>query len=192
VAGLRNRVVEDGARAQQWRWSTPREAVAALALLFVLLSNLSTVRGGALAARFPHDWDLPAQVVWIDQLWGLFSPDPPIYDGWHAFMGVQRDGTEVNPFWPEAPVSFEKPPVVTETMNIRWREYFFRMQRDARDPRWPFFGRWLCRAWNEDHAGPAHLERAYVYFVEETTVKPAPQRGAIRTLLAQECEPEPQ
>ena len=61
------------------------------------------MRGGALAARFPQNWDLPAQLVWIDQLWGLFSPDPAIYDGWYTFMGVQRDGTEVNPFWPERP-----------------------------------------------------------------------------------------
>jgi hypothetical protein len=166
------------------------EALAAIALAFVLLSNLSTVRQGALAARFPHNWDLPAQLVWIDQLWGLFSPDPPIYDGWYQFMGVQRDGTEVNPFWRGQPVGFEKPAVVTETMNIRWREFFFRLQRDPTDPRWPAFGRWLCRAWNEDHAGPAHLDRAYVYFVEETTVKPAPVRGPIRTLLAQQCEAE--
>ena len=173
-----------------WRWNTPREALAAVALGFVLLSNLSTVRQGELAAYFPRNWDLPAQLVWIDQLWGLFSPDPAVYDGWYQFMGVQRDGTEVNPFWRGQPVRFEKPAVVTETMNIRWREFFFRLQRDPADPRWPAFGRWLCRSWNEDHSGPAHLDRAYVYFVEETTVKPAPLRGPIRTLLAQECEAE--
>lgn len=180
----------DRASPRQGGLSPFASALAAIALAFVLLSNLSTVRGGALAAYFPKNWDLPAQLVWIDQLWGLFSPDPPIYDGWYAFMGVQRDGTEVNPFWRGAPVGFEKPPVVADTMNIRWREFFFRLQRDAKDPRWPAFGRWLCRAWNEDHTGPAHLERAYVYFVEETTVKPAPQRGAILTVLAQECAAE--
>jgi hypothetical protein len=185
--GLRSGVAPTNADGQHWRWSGLREGTAAVALVFVLLSNLSTVRSGALAAAFPKNWDLPAQLVWIDQLWGLFSPDPPVYDGWYAFMGVQRDGIEVNPFWRGAPVSFEKPPVVTETMNIRWRELLFRLQHDPRDPRWPPFGRWLCRAWNEDHSGPAQLDRVYVYFVEETTVRPMPQRGAIRAVLAQDC-----
>lgn len=172
----------------RWRWNGAREALAGTALAFVLLSNLSTVRGGALAERFPKNWDLPAQLVYIDQLWGLFSPDPPVYDGWYAFMGVQRDAKEVNPFWPDRPAGFEKPPVVSETMNIRWREFFFRLQRDEKDPRWALLGRWLCRAWNERHDGPERLDRAYVYYVEETTKRPAPQRGNILTLMAHECE----
>ncbi|MCX5739574.1 MAG: HTTM domain-containing protein [Proteobacteria bacterium] len=49
--------------ASRWRWNGAREAVAAVALAFVLLSNLSTVRGGALADRFPNNWDLPAQLA---------------------------------------------------------------------------------------------------------------------------------
>jgi len=174
-------------QASRWRWNGAREALAAVALAFVLLSNLSTVRGGAPADRFPNNWDLPAQLVYIDQLWGLFSPDPAIYDGWYAFMGVQHDAKEVNPFWLGQPVGFEKPPVVSETMNIRWREFFFRLQRDANDPRWASFGRWLCRAWNERHDGPEHLDRAYVYYVEETTTRPVPRRGNILTLMAHEC-----
>jgi hypothetical protein len=72
-------------------------------------------------------------------------------------------------------------------MNIRWREFFFRLQRDANDPRWASFGRWLCRAWNERHDGPEHLDRAYVYYVEETTTLPVPRRGNILTLMAHEC-----
>ncbi len=185
--GVRDEERGASSDTDRWRWSNAREALAAVALAFVLLSNLSTVRGGALADRFPKNWDLPAQLVYIDQLWGLFSPDPPVYDGWYAFMGVQRNAVEVNPFWPDQRVGFDKPPVVSETMNIRWREFFFRLQRDATDPRWASFGRWMCRAWNERHAGPEQLDRAYVYYVEETTTRPAPQRGNILTLMAHEC-----
>jgi hypothetical protein len=164
-------------------------AVAATALVFVVLSNLSTVRDGALARLFPTGWDLPAQALWIDQLWGLFSPDPPRYDGWYVSKGVLADGRELDLHDPERPLSFEKPRVVSETMNIRWREFFFRLQRDRDDPRWQLYGRWLCRAWNERHTGPERLERALVYFVQETTPESGepPRRGDILTLLAHEC-----
>jgi hypothetical protein len=176
-----------GADAPQWQPRAWRDGLAGLALAFVLASNASTVRGGALGAGLPQGWDLPAQLFYLDQVWGLFSPDPAIYDGWYVILGIQRDGEEVSPFWRDRPVSFEKPPVVTETMNIRWREFFFRLQQDARDPRWRSFGRWLCRAWNERHTGAAQLDRAYVYYVEETTGASGPRRERTLTLMAHDC-----
>jgi hypothetical protein len=94
----------------------------------------------------------------------------------------------VNPFAPERPFSFAKPAVVTETMNVRWREFFFRLQRDRQDPRWRSFGRWLCRAWNEGHRGDQALQRTYVYFVEETTRGGRPEGDRTLTLLAHDCE----
>jgi hypothetical protein len=174
----------------RWRVRPARDLTAGLALAFVLASNLSTVRGGALGAKLPAGWDLPAQILYLDQVWGLFSPDPPVYDGWYVFLGVLRDGREVNPFWRDRPVRFEKPPVVSETMNIRWREFFYRLQRDRRDPRWQSFGRWLCRDWNADHHGQEHLDRVYVYYVQETTRPGVPQHEPTLTLLAHPCAEE--
>ena len=174
----------------RWRPRPARDGLAALALAFVIASNASTLRGGKLAARLPQNWDLPAQIFYLDQVWGLFSPDPPVHDGWYVFLGVQRDGREVNPFQPERPPSFAKPPVVSATMGVRWREFFFHLQRDAGDPRWLWFGRWLCRAWNEQRGAEQQLQRTYVYFVEETTRSRGygPEGDRTRTLLAHDCE----
>jgi hypothetical protein len=190
--GAREDSLAADARAGDWGPSRARDALAAAALVLVVLSNLSTARGAALSRSFPPGWDLPAQAVWLDQLWGLFSPDPPRHDGWYVIRGVRADGREVDLLEPERPPSFDKPPVVSETQNIRWREFFFRLQRDREDPRWAPYGRWLCRAWNETHAGPERLERAFVYFVEETTPESgeAPRRGDILTLLAHDCAAE--
>jgi hypothetical protein len=162
------------------------QALAVFALALVLASNLASVGHDGRVARETSPWERPAQLVYVDQLWGLFSPDPPLYDGWYVFMGVQADGTEVDPFWHEK-VSFAKPPVVSETMNIRWREFFFRLQRDKRDPRWQHFGAWLCRAWNETHSGDERLDRVYAYFVEETTNRPASKTDGTLTTMAYQC-----
>ena len=102
-------------------------------------------------------------------------------------MGVTEDGSEVDPFW-HGRVSFLKPPVVSDTMNIRWREFFFRLQRDKNDPRWALFGDWLCRSWNETHGGPEHLLRVYAYYVEETTNRPATKADRTLTPMVHECE----
>lgn len=179
-----------GARAAgpgaSWPRPLPREALAALALGLVLLSNLSSLRRDPLVYVPTPAWARPAEWLYVDQVWGLFAPDPPVYDGWYAFLGVQADGGRVDPFWGGEP-SFAKPEVVSETMGIRWREFFFRLQRDKRDPRWKWFGSWLCRRWNETHDGSARLDRAYAYYFEETTGQPWKQDGSL-TLLIQSCE----
>lgn len=171
------------------RTNAATQALAAFALALVLASNLASVGHDGRVVRETSPWERPAQLVYVDQLWGLFSPDPPLYDGWYVFMGVQADGTEVDPFWHGA-VSFAKPPVVSDTMNIRWREFFFRLQRDKKDPRWKQFGAWLCRAWNETHAGGERLDRAYVYYVEETTNRPPDKADGTLTTMAYECSPD--
>ena len=163
------------------------QALAAASLVAVLLSNVASVGHDGRVPRDTTLWERPAEILHVDQLWGLFSPDPPLYDGWYVFMGVQADGTEVDPFW-HGRVSFAKPPVVSDTMNIRWREFFFRLQRQKDDPRWALFGAWLCRAWNESHAGPARLDRTYAYYVEETTNRPASKTDRTLTLMVHACE----
>jgi hypothetical protein len=172
------------------RWSDLRNALAAVALAFVIASNLSTVRGDAVVLNHspPSAWDLPARLIRIDQRWGLFAPDPPIHDGWYAMKGVRADGQEVDLLDPTKPFSFGKPPVVSETMNIRWREYLFRLELEARDPRWVPYGRWLCRSFDESRAGGTRLARAYVYYVQERTTAGAPVPEGILTLLAHACE----
>jgi hypothetical protein len=181
----------DVAAVPVWRNLGVRDALATIALLLVLLANFASLRVDPLVPRATRSWELPAQWLYVDQLWGLFSPDPPVYDGWYVVKGIQADGSEVDPFWHRDRVSFAKPAVVSETMNIRWREFFFRLQRDARDPRWASFGRWTCRAWNEGHMGPERLDRVYVYFVEETTRRPAAKVDTTLTPMVHACEAEP-
>jgi Vitamin K-dependent gamma-carboxylase len=171
------------------RASALAQALAAAALALVLLANFASLRVDPLTPRASRWYERPAEWLYVDQLWGLFSPDPPLYDGWYVFLGVQADGAEVDPFW-HGPVSFVKPAVVSDTMNIRWREFFFRLQRDKNDPHWSLFGDWLCRAWNETHAGPERLDRAYVYYVEETTNRPANVADRTLTTMVHGCQAE--
>ncbi len=170
-----------------------RDVLAGLALLAVVSSNLSAlqIRPGDFGSVRGPWWELPARILHIDQRWGLFAPDPPVHDGWYVIKGVLQNDDEVNLLDPGAKVRFEKPPVVSETMNIRWREYFFRLELDRGDPRWTLYGRWLCRAWDERHGGAQRLARAYVYYVEERTSAAGPVREGILTLMAHDCDGAP-
>lgn len=186
----RSGTAPDAALPSPWDRPSPlREGLAAAAFAAVLASNLGTLRMDYQehVHGTPPAWELPARIARIDQRWGLFSPDPPIHDGWYVMTGVLADGREVNLLEPERPAGFAKPPVVSETMNIRWREYFFRIQLEAADLRWLFYGEWLCRSWNADHAGAERLQRAAVYYVQERTTPSGPEREGILTLLHHEC-----
>lgn len=183
-----------GSPSSPWDRRAPlREALAALAFAAVLASNLGTLRidPHAHIHAEPPIWELPARILRIDQRWGLFGPDPPVHDGWYVMKGVLADGREVNLLEPGRPAGFEKPPVVSETLNIRWREYFFRLELEAADPRWALYGDWLCRAWNEGHEGGERLGRAYVYYVQELTRPSGPVREGVLTLLAHDCPAVP-
>lgn len=182
IAGRRN----FARAAPALRASALSQCLAALVLVLVLLANFASLGHDGRTTRATKGCERPAELLYVDQLWGLFSPDPPRYDGWYVFMGVTAGGTEVDPFW-HGRLSFAKPPVVSDTMNIRWREFFFRLQRDKNDARWALFGAWLCRAWNETHAGPEQLDRAYAYYVEETTNRPATQTDRTLTLMVHAC-----
>ena len=179
----------EDARPPVWPGVGLGDALAAVAFVLVLLSNLAGLRHDPATPRENRLWELPAQWIFVDQLWALFAPDPPIHDGWYVVMGVRVDGARIDPFWRREEVSFAKPAVLSETMNVRWRLFLLRLQRDRRDPRWASFGSWLCRAWNEDHRGPERLDRVYVYFVEETTRPLASKVDGTLTLMAHPCEP---
>lgn len=162
------------------------QATAAVLLLYVFLCNLKALEPSFLE-RLPEGWDAPARLLRIDQRWGLLAPDPPVYDGWYVVTGHLENEREVNLLEPERPAGFDKPELVSATLDIRWREFFFDLQLDRRDPRWRSYGRYRCREWNRAHAGGDRLDRLRVYFVRETTLPTGPEPGEILVLLGYDC-----
>lgn len=137
-------------RPRKLRVRTPMVAsVVGLALIVsVIYWNLSSV--------FPvrvRPWhDATMMTLDLDQRWDMFAPNPLTYDGWYVIAGKLRSGDEVNVLNPKQPVSFEQPASIADQYkNERWRKYLMNLSLpENRDYRL-YYGRYLCRSWNEGH-----------------------------------------
>jgi len=180
------RATEGAAPASRWEGPAAQVFVA-LCLAYVVFCNLNTVRLPLLEMRFDRRWIEPALWLRLDQRWGLFAPNPPVNDGWYVVLGRLADGRDVNLLDPERPAGFEKPVPVSTSMTLHLRYFLIALELNPDDPRWAGYGAYLCRAWNEGHAGGDRLVEARIHFVRETTRLPAPARGEIATLHVHPC-----
>ncbi|HSA58258.1 MAG TPA: HTTM domain-containing protein [bacterium] len=160
--------------------ATPRwlNLTAAFFLAYVLLWNLGTLPASFLKKKI----DVPGRLKWIgsalriDQQWNMFAPYPLKDDGWYVIPGTLVDGTEIDVFRGGGPVSWEKPKYVAYTYkNQRWQKYMMNLwSRDFANFR-EFYGKYLCRSWNDSHRAGEKLDHFTIYYMKEDTL---PEREA--------------
>jgi predicted DCC family thiol-disulfide oxidoreductase YuxK len=158
------------------RW---REGLIAIFFVAVLIYNVTWfVPMGGVRSFI----ELPLLMTRAEQYWGMFAPAPNRDDGWFVVEGRLRNGSSVEAFKGKKVVSYEKPKAVSEFYsNERWRRYMMNIAtRDFKDFR-PAFTLYVCRNWNEKNAGPEHLDRLSVFFMQEVTPPPGEQ-GEVRKL----------
>ena len=101
------------------------QALAGFLIAYVYLCNWNTLTDRFETRRLSDAWTEPARWLFIDQRWGLFAPNPPHQDGWYAERGELASGERVNLLDPSRPSDLAKPAVVSESLGIRWREFFY-------------------------------------------------------------------
>jgi hypothetical protein len=147
--------------------------LAAFFLVYVLLWNLGTLPTSLTSERleFPRTLRWIAPVLRIDQHWDMFAPSPLKDDGWYVIPGILLDGTTVDVFRQRASVTWTKPQLVAYTYeNQRWQKYMMNLwSRDFSAFR-EFYGKYLCRSWNEAHNGQKQLDHFEIYFMREDTL----------------------
>lgn len=112
---------------------------------------------------------LPADVLGIRQRWNMFVV-PPRDDGWLIAAGRFGDGS-VRDVWRDAPVDARKPDSVAKSFgNSRWIKYLSQLNNREFVHHRRLFGDYLCRRWNETHAGASRLVGLQLYFVLEPTL----------------------
>lgn len=133
-------------------------------------------------------------IVWIprmDQTFDMFAPSPLTKDGWHVIPGTLKDGTEVDLFKNGAPVTYEKPALVSRDYpDQRWQKYIMNLDSvDLGNFRLPY-AQYLCRAWNKKHQDPNkkldHLK--IIYMAEETSLDKKESAPIPETLLEHDCD----
>ncbi len=160
------------------RWAR-RGAAAFLAFtfLYVLMWNIRTTDFKRYGKIFPRKWNIYAYVVGIEQYWNLFAPYPIKDDGWYVIPGVFKDGSVRDLYWDRSPLVWTKPPIGTPYYaNQRWSKYMMNIWKKKYKSQRLNFGRWMCRAWNEDLPRTEHLQRLQIYFMRERTLKVGEER----------------
>jgi predicted DCC family thiol-disulfide oxidoreductase YuxK len=153
------------------RFGVASSVVALLALVLVeaTLARRPTL---GLAALKPAEGKL-IQLGQLGQSWRMFAPHPNTDDGWYVIEGITADGRRVDVWNGGGAPDYAKPADLWPLYrNSQWQKYLVNVwQRRNRGYR-VYFGRYLCREWNERHAGPDRVDMVYIKYMLETTPPP--------------------
>lgn len=154
-----------------WTSRTWVNVVVAACLSYVFMWNVRTTAFERVEPYFPKSINSIGDAVHITQYWNMFAPFPLLADGWYVIPGTLMSGAEVDLFRDGAPVTWDKPELVSAMYpNSRWRKYMMNLRRDDFSTQVINFGRYLCRRWNDTHTGDARLNTFRIYYMQEFTL----------------------
>lgn len=136
-------------RPLRWTISPVMQIVLLATIVYIVLWNVGTVRTEPVLSPV---WRIPAMLVRVDQNWDMFSPFPLKEDGYYVIKARLYSGREVDLFRNGAPLPTRQltyPEIVGQYKDERWRKYLMNLYSDMYAGHRLWFGRYLCRSWNE-------------------------------------------
>lgn len=153
-------------------------ALLALLLVYVTVWNFDMLPGSTV--------HVPPSLKWLglglrlDQRWNMFAPTVLRDDGWYVIEGTLQDGTTVDLFRGGAPVSWEKPELVSATYpNERWRKYLMSLYQSNYSLLRDRYCTWLARSYR----GPGEVVQVRMYFMLERTLPDYRPPEVLKSLL---------
>jgi hypothetical protein len=114
-----------------------------------------------------------ASMTSLGQRWTLFSPYPMLDDGWLVVEGVRRNGGRVDAWGGNGKPTDAKPVDFTRVWrNAQWVKYLVNITRSGEGEYRVYFGRYLCRTWNQSHAASDRVGAVTVSYMLELTPPP--------------------
>jgi hypothetical protein len=149
--------------------------------------------GRAVRDYFPDQVNGLGIALGLDQTWALFAPSPGRFKGWYVVQGTLRDGRTIDPRRNGAPVSWNRPEVVSETYsNSRWRKFMMCLPISYYGGLQGHYCAYLCREWNARHDGDDQLMKVELFFMrevlDEQTMTFAPAKKDLMFTL--NCDPQ--
>jgi hypothetical protein len=125
--------------------------------------------------------------------WGMFAPNPPNTSGWFVSVAKQENGEEIDIWNGGGPVSWEEPALPSKTFKReRWRKFSDNIIADNHRVVRPYFLRWLCKDYNEEHQGPERATDIRLFHMAQTTRFPLKGYGPVSKVeIGYERCPEP-
>jgi hypothetical protein len=113
---------------------------------------------------------IPANMLRLDQYWGMFSPSVLKKDGWFVYQGIDKDGKEWDLRLNREEVDFQKPVrILSLYKNDRWRKLAENMQNDNFTFLRPQYARYILREWNTHHPEKP-MVMMNLYYMEKTNL----------------------
>ena len=117
----------------------------------------------------------PAEVIGaifrLHQNWVMFAPYPSFEDGWIVTEAILKNGQTWDIFNDQT-VTFEKPASVSNMYkNSLWRKYSSNIKSDEYEKYQLYFGRFLCRQWNDRNDGDQQVDNFKIYYMLDRTNK---------------------
>jgi hypothetical protein len=114
----------------------------------------------------------------VDQIWDMFAPNPLRDDGWYVIDATQKNGKHIDLMRNGRPISYERPSadeIYAQYKNERWRKYMMNLYAAQYQPYRLFYGRYLCREWNQalgkSKNDPDAVDTFQIYFLARTNVE---------------------
>jgi len=155
--------------------------ICTLFFVIIVLWNLTDSTNGKIT--IPSELKPIASHLRIAQKWDMFSPFPLKITGWYIVPALLFDGTKIDLMRNGAPLSWEKPEVVSHMYkHNRWRRYFMRIRKDKNLKYIKYYAGYLCRDWNSRHTKDKKLDKFKIYFMKQENL-PNYKKGKVEKLL---------
>ena len=109
-----------------------------------------------------------ANLLRLDQYWGMFSPTVLKRDGWFVYQGVDSTNKQWDLRLNKAEVDYNKPPhIVSMYSSDRWRKLAENLQSDNYTFLRPLYARYVLKKWNRENPGH-QMQMLNLYYMEKT------------------------
>jgi len=145
------------------------EWVAIITIIYIFAWNMRSTK--APYFNLPKALDPIGRTFRLEQKWNLFAPYPIKNDGWYVMKGVLKSEKEVNLWYPDQPVSFDKPlDVASMYTGHRQQKYMMNLWTKNFKSYRLYFGKYICRKWNrfENHKDKLHTFE--LFYMKERTL----------------------
>ena len=158
----------DQGRAWGFGFWSASQLIPLAALIYVFLWNVGTLP--SVAVRFSERFRSIGEMTGLEQKWNMFAPSPGRADGWYVIVGTLKSGQVVDLFRDGTAVSWQKPQSMSAMIkNFRWQKYLASLLAQENIALRPYYGRFLCRQWNNRHAGDRRVVELELFYMLETT-----------------------
>lgn len=119
----------------------------------------------------------------LHQHWNMFAPYPILNDGWVVVEGNLISG-KVWDILHDQPFTTSKPEKVSEMFQgTHWRKYLYNISSSEYSNHLIYFGRYLCRTWNDSRSDEDLVDTFKVYYMREKTTAPGEPKASIEKQL---------